>query len=376
MTATKPPKAWRERFKRPGQRDAYKIRWRETDPTTGKTVKRSSELIHSAADAAAELDTRNAALSKIWQQSRPQAGSSATLTLSDTFRRWKESRLASGEIREGYATEAEQCWERVCKQAQWTRLADITGESIDTWIVSRKGVGVAKSHLVIRSILHFAATRLKQPIDPDALAVPPIRRVERSQPPLLTDDQVAQIRYRARQYGIQVSTIIDHLATFGCRPIDACRCTIARWQSDQRLIVRHAGDTKNKRPVVHPVPAAHARDLDTLAQGRSAEDPLFLHPSGRPWRLNKIGGAGELVDWYWNNISSQIPNLLPEQRGIYCLKDYAITRMITSGLDVRTITTFTGIMTLSVYQRYHATNRTRQQHAIDTIPDLPTSAAG
>lgn len=366
----KAPRACVEVVKRPGHRDGYRIRWRQRNPETGKIVKHTGELRYNKPDAETDKKKKNLDLSNAHELSVSKT-TKGVLPLSAIFKRWHDSRLANGEIRAGYAREATVAWKAIIEKTCWRTVSDITPDSIDAWVTSKAGRGVKKPHIILRSILNFARDVLRQPVDLDAVRLAPAKSREKEQPPLLTDEQFALIRERAAMFGIHAATIVDHLALFGCRPVDACRMTIARWNSAQRTVVRRAIDTKNKKPVTHPAPPDHAAPLDVCAAGRPRSEALFLHPSGRPWRLNKNMGAGELTDWYWNNVSSQIPVLLPEQRGIYCLKDYAITRMELAGIDDRTKSTFTGIFTLSVYQRYKATNRDRQDDALLRLSKLP-----
>lgn len=288
------------------------------------------------------------------------------VTIADAIKAYTDHHLAIGRIAPPYAMELADTITRVATARKWTHLRDITAVAVENWRGSVKGKGTDKPFAALKRLLRWAShAPLHARIDADVLHLESRRRVPKPQPQLLTAEQVEAILERAEAFGPAIHTAIEHLSRYGCRPNELCRLTVADWNPAKQELTHRK--TKNRHPITHAVDAAFAARLTALTRGRRPAEALFLSPDGDGWRANKAGKYMELIDYYWNNISSHITGLEPNQRGIYCLKDYAIQSMEDRGIDDRAKSNFTAITTLSVYARYKSTNRTRNRADADKI---------
>ncbi len=245
---------------------------------------------------------------------------------------------------------------------------------------------------------------MKVRVDVDVLETEARRVSHRPAAARLTDLQVLAILGEAFGHGFAVGVAIEHLSTYGCRPVDVCKARVRDWDPATRTITYR--DTKNTDHLAHTVHPLHAAKLSALAVG-DPDDPLFVDPWNRPWALDKIGRATALTSWYKYNVGEILggrdrrylkgknrepqlsKNGLPfgvrrperaemilakNQRGIYCLKKYALTRWSEHG-DNRTIAAMSGHRSLDVIDRYKTTNIETQQRLLDAVP-LPMSENG
>jgi integrase len=359
--------AWIEKHKRPGQGWAYKLRWR--DP--GSARKAASPLYYNREEVDAAKQAKDAELQQAWSLRRASRG--PLLPLSAIIERWAAARLAEGAVRATYAAEVAAHWTAILALTKWKTTNEITPEALAAWRQAKRGRGVDKPLIALRSVLGWARDHLRQPVDPSVLSAPLTRRAAKVQPRLLTDDQVRSIIRRAAEFGEPAALLVEMLATYGMRPIELCRLDVRDWDGTQ--LTRH--DTKNRSSPRHAVLPAHARRLDRLVAQRPPDAPLFLSPKGARWRIDATGTARELVDWYWSNVSVKLTEVGVEQRGIYCLKDFAITSMRRRGIDRATISAFTGIKTMRVYDHYEATNPENVAAALAQISaPVPTAPKG
>lgn len=359
------PRCWIEERKVPGQGKIYNVRWFEI--VEGKRKKKKSPNQYSKAEATAWQTTKAAQLAATTPWQKPRTNS-PLLSLEELANRYVAARLADGGIGEGYGNSLKAVIRLIQKDTGWENTQDITPEAFDRWRASDGGRG--NRHQYLRAVLRYAAVELAQPLPAVILQKRIKRRDRRTQPDLLTDAHVAQIRALAQPHGEAISLLLDYLMTFGCRPIDLCRLQVGDWNPHTSTITRRK--TKNGSDVAHVVDATLAARFTDLAGKRSPAAAMFTNPrTGEPWKITGTGTAQQLGDWYQSNLTFKIPDLQPNQRGIYCLKDYAITRMDQAGIEVRAMVEFTGIRTHSVYQRYLASNATRQRETLAKIPTPP-----
>lgn len=345
-------KAWIEGKKRTGP---WKVRWREQ--VDGAWVKKASPMLTSRVEAEAWLEAKNLSLVR----NAPPDRRHPSLTVGDLFAKWRTARLADEEIRETYAEEVRGVWERLCGDLKWVRACDITAASLNAWRADRPR-GAQKPVRIVKSLLGWAHEVLREPVDLAVLTMRPgATKLPRQSPSLLTDAQAREIIARAEVFGPSIGALIRHLSTFGCRPIDVCRLTIGDWDSRRREVTLRR--TKNGDDVTHPVDDDTAKRLDALVRDRGAREPLYQNPSGTAWAIDRLGCARQLVEWYVANIGNHVI-ADHSQRGIYCLKDYAITAMQAAGIEDTEKKLFTGHRKESAFERYKTTNRDRAQAAL------------
>ena len=181
-------------------------------------------------------------------------------------------------------------------------------------------------------------------------------------PELLTPAKVAEIIQAAHDDRPEFALIIRHLATYGCRPIELCRLDVGDLDAQAGTLTLR--DTKNGETVAHPLLPEHVQDLAQLTTDRASSEPLFRNRRGKRWTIGAGGSANELITWYRRLVEDL---LTPNRRGIYLLKDYAISRMDAAGIDDRTKALFTGHRDLRSYGRYKATNHDEALAALAKI---------
>jgi integrase len=353
-------KAWIEGKKRTGP---WKVRWREQ--VDGAWVKKTSRGFGNLPDAEAELQAVNLRLDKI--ASLQPRRSTALMPIAKVIERWKADSLKSGTVRSYYADEVERVVTALCKAQGWEHTNHITASAVETWRAS-KVRGHTKPTAMLKSLMRWARSVLKQPIDDDLLHLAVMKPQSRPSPPLLSDDQVAAIVERAYTFGESVGAAIEHLSLFGCRPVDVCRLNVADWNRTTRTLTLQT--TKSRTRPSHPIAgpfADFAKRLDRLSAGRRPDAPLYLSPKGDRWEVDRNGTSRELADWYWWHLTNKLPAITHEQRGIQCLKDYAITALDSAGVDDATKKLFTGHRTASVYERYKTTNQDRAAAALEKL---------
>ena len=358
-------KAWIEGPKRTGP---WKVRWREL--VDGAMSKKASRSFTNKADAEAERDAVDLRLANL-AALRPNPRD-ALMSLTTVLARWRESSLAGGRVRTPYADEVVGILTALCERQGWKHTNDITAAAIEQWRTA-KDRGHSKPTAMLKSLLRWARANLRQPIDPQVLELPTRKPAPRPPPDLLTHEQVAAIVARAYTFGEGVGAAIEHLSLFGCRPVDLCRLCVSDWNRRTRTLTLR--DTKSNTRPSHPINGPfenHAKRLDRLTLGRAPDAPLFVSPTGSAWKTDPKGCARQMVDWYQIHITDHIPGLLRSQRGIQCLKDYAITTLDSVDVDDRTKSLFTGHRTLGVFARYKTTNRERAEDALRKLSRAKT----
>lgn len=353
-------KAWIEGKKRTGP---WKVRWREV--VNGTPVKRASHSCRSLPEAEAELQAVNLRLEKI--ASLKPRRSTTLLPIAAVVDRWKRDSLKSGAVRSFYADEVERVVIALCRAQGWEFTNQITAAAVEAWR-SDKQRGHTKPTAMLKSLMRWARSVLKQPIDDDLLHLAVKRPQQRPSPPLLTDNQVAAIVDRAYTFSESIGAAVEHLSLFGCRPVDVCRLNCGDWNRTTRTLTLQT--TKSRTRPSHPISgpfAEFAKRLDRLSSGRRPDAPLYLSPKGERWEVDRNGTSRELTDWYWWHLTNKLPEISHEQRGIQCLKDYAITALDSAGVDDATKKLFTGHRTASVYERYKTTNQDRAAAALEKL---------
>ncbi len=254
---------------------------------------------------------------------------------------------------------------------KWGSIADITPDQLDLY--RAKHGGTDKRLVCIRAFLRFCQRTFRVMLDPFLFIDDKPGKKKKRKPDLLTDQQIAIAQAAAFTIGgPSVGAIVEHLALYPCRPIDPCRMTVGDWDSARRIATYR--DTKNKNDQSHLVHEAHALRLDELTKGRKPEEPLFLDRWGRPWKINKHGKASGLTSWYYANIGRHY--FTGEQRGIYRLKDYAMTRASRAADgNMRTVVKLSGHESIEAAELYIGTNNEAVAKLLEKMPMIENAAA-
>lgn len=341
----------------------YRVRYYDgSRDHRGRPRQRTSEVVDTRIEVEALRRRINAEVGRQREMTQVvQAG--RLLSFGAVLTRWSESRKASGRIGDGRAWEVTNTLRPIAQVEKWSTTAAITADVVDRWMTARIAAGGSDNPLrYLQTILRWASgPPLRQPIDQGVLQMERRLYQSRPQPDLLTDAQLQRCLDEARRKGgDHVAQAFEHLATYGCRPTELCKVLVADFDPAAGTITYTK--TKNGRRVTHPLLPQHIAAYTVLAADAAPEDHLFTDPWGEPWRIGARGQAAQLTSWWRDNVAMEL--LSGPQRGIYCLKDYAISRMESLGIDDRTKALFTGHSTLAVFARYKATNRDRADAAL------------
>lgn len=280
--------------------------------------------------------------------------------------KWKTHQVKEGKVSVAYADDATRTILRIAKQENWKAVRDVTKPNVRKWC-SKSVRGTVGPLRIIKSVLNWARIIEDLPVDTGVQDVGKrIRRDRKVAPDLLTDEQVNLAWAKAfAEGGYAVGMAIEHLALFPCRPIDVCRCLISDWDSATQIITYRK--TKNGKSVRHWVPDLHARRLDALTVDRKPDEYLFLDPYRRPWAI-KGGRADQMTLWYWHHVGEIL--FEGRQRGLYCLKRYAMTRLKkAAGGDSKSVMAVSGHLTEEMVDLYAATNIPVQKELLGKVPN-------
>ncbi len=337
----------------------YRVMWR----TGGRGSKvQSSDTYQAKADALAFLRD----MKEREQRERRVASPMQSTPLADLLESWSRTRQGRGKVKPTYVVEYRATIMAMAEAQGWQRVSDITAASVEAWCAAKGKRGVNKPLAQVQAFLRWCRRIHKIRVDDDVYDIEKATIDSREQPPLLSDGQVAQVLALAYEHGGQsVGTCIAHLALYPRRPIEMCRLKVSDW--DGTLLVISYRESKNKHTSKHAVHDQHAERLDAITVGREPDAPLFLDPWGRPWRITAKGSPDGIVSWYRQKIGER---LLPKvQRGIGCLKDYAMTRYNrAAGGDRKAVMSISGHLTADMVDTYSAANSASQRTLLDAVP--------
>jgi integrase/recombinase XerD len=98
-----------------------------------------------------------------------------------------------------------------------------------------------------------------------------------------------------------------------------------------------------------PLWAQTVRELDTLVQGRSSSERVFLNRCGRP--ITRFG-IHTLVERYAARAAAKVPSLAKKRVSPHTIRHTTATHLLRSGVDINTIRAWLGhvsITTTNVY---------------------------
>jgi hypothetical protein len=325
----------------------WRIHWREG----GEQKTRSG--FPSKTAAASEAARIEAALA-----ARRPIETGRAWTMAELLQRWHQSRLSAG-LDAGHQRIALDRLLRLCERRKWTRPDLITPLVVEAW---RREKRSGRAGAILRGALRWAYEVGEQPVDPRTLiALRPPKVIRKPDEPLLSDQQLADIQAKADAISPDLGAAVHCLATYGWRPIDCARLTVAEYDQKRGWLRRKV---KGGDVVAHPLLPETRRRLDTLVADRKPEDRLFLAPWGRPWPIyggRQDKGAGSTLAQWWSH-----------QDGLgrlYDLKRAAISRLLGTGATPREVADYSGHRTISQVLRYARTNETRQLSTLDRLAE-------
>lgn len=336
---------------------AWRIRWRARD---GSQPSRTYTTRGEAARAAKDLEAK---IGPTVRRKRGGLGPQPPLylTIEQIAERWKETRegtaIAQRPGADRYMSDAVRMACGVAEDLGWITSADANAADVATLKRTTKNVGIARPLGYLRAILRWAAENAEQPLDRAADVALRAPQSRKGLADLMTDREALVALARARR--LQQLPVISCLATYGWRPITACRLKVGDVDLKReqiRIAVKHDGS-----PWTHPLFAFHVEQLRPLVKGRDPAEPLFLNTHGKVgWTNSKLGG-------FYRHC------LRPAGTGsgnIYALKRLAMTRMDlglwpwSEPLSISDIQMFTGHKTKEQVLRYLATSMTRARSLV------------
>lgn len=358
------------------------FRWREIDATTGIEVRRTSEEFAKRITCEIEEAKNKRRLAEVREQERARRGA---MPFTTVLARWTKAPNKSGQPKsERYQRESERDLLELAKARKWDTTADITADDVDAWHADVDGVN--RILAVVKSVLKFARRTLRQPVDAAVFDYSPRPGNDTLPPDLLTVEDIAGVIATADAYDAtfgadtdgritdgRMGTLVRHHIMYGPRSVTLAALTVGDYNEvAKKLTLRRL---KNGRTLEHPVhddDAHHqmARRLSKLCAGRPPDAPLYRSPTGESWFAPS--GQHGIAVWFRRHCLQHLP---VTRRGIYLLKDWAITQMELAGIDDRTKATFTGHTSMRSFLHYKGTNQRMAQSALERIPALPAPTA-
>lgn len=333
----------------------HRARWREP----GRRSPRSGPVF----DTREEVET--------WLLTSDLAGPAR---ITDLIDRWCQAQQWSR-----HAKKAQTQLQALLEDTGWVHLPQISRRGLEAWNEKRGGSrlrtpGKHAQHTItyLLALLRWA-TDLKLAVIPgELLRLKPPRSGRQAAKRLYTDDEIAAIRSASWYYGARSAALIDYLLSYGGRPKMAAELAVADLDPSRPAL--RINKSKRSGGWWHPITETQADVWLGLHEDPAPTDPLFPHyKEDRPWRHEK----DEMAFWYRNTIAKRI-GLDREVCGIYNLKRWAITRMLSMLGDPALVAQFTGHLTKSQVLRYAVTNEERALQALAKIctPDLAHSVQG
>ena len=308
----------------------WRLRWRHNGKVHSATYTTKSAAAAAERVLAARIATTQPA------HHRP------IITLKELATRWMDSRPQTYR-----ADDEARVLAILGEHPQWLRSSDISREALLALPFGK--------FRVMRALLGFAAD-CGQKVDPAALRARQ-SRPRKPEPPLLTPEQVAAAQAIADRWGPCYGLAVHLVATYGHRPASICAAAPAALSSTGQLTLPIKGGDTHAHPVLPETAARWKAAAAILPPGCPK---ILIHSGGAPWKTSR-----GLTSWYYHQCGRIAHH---HDRGIYALKRYAISTMLSLGLDSKTIASITGHRTVSlIVNTYARTNETRQRAALAAL---------
>lgn len=305
----------------------WRVRWREGGRGSPQ---KSSEWYSKKVDAElfqAQIQGRKLA-------KKPASGR-ALMLLPEIIERWRER--VKDKRSERYVQETCDLLHKLVADKNWKHTNDVT--ETDTLNVG--------TYRLIRALLKFAHLRYGQPL-PSLL--PPDQPKKQPEADLLELPEVSALIAAAAEWSDGAGAIAHLVAMYGHRPESLVHLPCKAVRDGKLFLTVKSGDE-----VAHQLLKDSYLLLERLKGNRKPSEPLFLNAEGKPWK-NGHAYSG----FFFHRVGNH-------KLGIYQLKRFALTRMLSAGLDVATIASITGHRTPLTILRYARTNQARQKMALDAI---------
>jgi integrase len=218
-------------------------------------------------------------------------------------------------------------------------VTDLTEKELKRW---RDGLAtklapatVNRTMTALKAAFNLAADLDKRIADrrPWEIGLATLPGAEQSRNVILGDDVVRRLIAAAYEHSQQFGLLVEVAAVTGARyrQIANLQCRDLQNHQAPRLLIPASSKGKGKGGVRRPVPIGTplAARLAAAAEGRPAEAPLLIKPSGGPWRKSDHSrpfaraAAGADLD--------------PKEVTLYSLRHSSIVRQIKANVPIRII---------------------------------------
>lgn len=300
------------------------------------------------------------------------------VTLRKLVERWRDVKRAEKRVMPSYLLEVEEDLMGLATARSWVNYQDITIAELHKWKIEKNGVGTARLLSYLLAVLRWGWREYGLPVDPMVI------RHKTPQAPrkvvaelLLSNEQVNRLCDRAMGISPGVAALVHYLATYGPRPITACTRLISDVDFTEKTLLV---DGKRSGQWRHALHDDTMKLFAATAKGRGPNEPLFMDPrtaainlrsrmpdvgTGSGWTITRKHEAVALAGWYARTLGKPVCG--ETLKGIYRLKDYAITGMLQRGVDAATIAKFTGHLTVAQVLVYARGNETTTRKALEKV---------
>ena len=246
-----------------------------------------------------------------------------------------------------YEADVKDVCQRLAKTYGWQSSADVQADHL-------RAMAAHNIKIILAVIRH--AERIGLPVARLATRVQPKPRKRQPRDDALTPDQVAELVAKATVWHPSNGALAHMIATYGHRAetlVAALVSNVALSKQAITLTVK-SGDT-----IRHPLTSETLDILRAVIGERPATDSLFPGHGESPW-----ASGYAFAQWWSHSIAAGFGR----KAGILDLRRYAISRMLSLGLDARTVADITGHRTVSLLlNTYARSDDARRANAIAAL---------
>lgn len=232
-----------------------------------------------------------------------------------------------------YAKDITDTCTRMAKVYGWTDPDGVTPDQIKEML--------PRNARIILPVVRYAA-KCGQRTNPLTLISAPRSTPRKPRCDALTADQVRVLIAMATIWHPSNGALVHMIATYGHRAETLATARVADFdQAAGRITLL----VKNGDTIRHPVTTETQGILSKLVADRAPTDALFHGHNDKPW-----ADGHAFAQWWGHSIAEDFPR----SAGILDLRRYGISRMLSLGLDARTVADITGHRTVSLLLNTYA----------------------
>jgi len=202
---------------------------------------------------------------------------------------------------------------------------------------------------ILKAALNLAAAKNER-LSPRAweIALTAIPEATTAKNVMLPEGTIRRIVRGAREQSAEFGLLVEMLALTGARVSQLARCQVRDLVGERLMIPSSAkGQKKRAGRIPVPIPLALADRLRVAAAERSAAGPLFIKPSGEPWKKSDHARPFERVI----AAVGEDPNRVTS----YAMRHSHITAQLLAGLPVQLVAKLHDTSASQIEKHYAAT---------------------